>query len=225
MKRLVLSALVAFAYWAGPTSPARADLVYTATGVYGGGAGVIMPWFWGYDAISTFTLNDVKFTTTATGATLTGLVQSINGNGNGWFYNLNVSFTKVTDPSGIMNYNPHFTYYMIDPHGKEMVQVDNANNYVNLFTHPSDGSMPFQVGVGANEVNGNLGAAGWLDWEHYYNGTLYKNPLDSHGDFAMDLDPVPEPSTLALALTGAAGFGLMAWRFGRKGRPFEMVPT
>src|SRR5262249_39255179 len=129
MNRIVLGALIGLVCFGGSASSARADLIYKATGIYDGG-GLLLPGFWGYDATSKFCSNDGKSTTTATGATLTGLVQAIASTGDGWYYNLNVKFTKVTDPSGIINYNPNWDYYMIQPTGKELVNVGNPNDYV-----------------------------------------------------------------------------------------------
>ena len=65
----------------------------------------------------------------------------------------------------------------------------------------------FQVGVGANEKNGNFGAAGWVNYEHTtLSGTI--GDRDVHraaSDFLMDLTLIPEPTTGLLV-----GAGLIA---------------
>lgn len=115
---------------------------------------------------------------------------------------LDVSFVSHTGP------NAAYDYYVIDPNaGVEMRNLADPNNdYANLWTYPTDFSKPFQVGYGANKKNGNFGAAGWVNFEHNSPNGVYggQNTHYYSSDFLMDLEPVPEPGTLALF-----GFGLL----------------
>ena len=148
-------------------------------------------------------------------ATLSGLV-TVQDNGPGGSnptYNLSIAFNRVTDVGGIINYNPNYRYYTIQSTGRELVNTSDPQDYAAVGTFPTDGTMPFQVGVGANNIDGNLGAAGWLTWDHFYDGTEYAGNTDeTKGDMAMDLTPVAEPTTLALAFVAFGGVGLVVGR-------------
>ncbi len=104
--------------------------------------------------------------------------------------------------------NPDYTYYEIVPVGRELVNINDVGDTVHLVTHPRDGSMPFQVGIGANEKNLEFGAAGWLNYEHLRfeeDGSLsIFGCLQEHlysSDFLMNLiepgsdDSVPVPGS------------------------------
>jgi len=163
----------------------------------------------------TFAFNDVMFAEYDDGtARLWGdisVAEYDNTGGPGAFggaWNLDVNF--VNAPAGP---NASWRYYAIDGSGshREMTKVgDEANNYADLITYPTDLSKPFQVGYGANGKNGNFGASGWVNFEHYDNGTTYGG-LQNHNyssDFLMDLEAVPEPATVILFGLGLAGAGI-----------------
>jgi hypothetical protein len=110
--------------------------------------------------------------------------------------------------------NPSYDYYVIDPNaGTEMRdQADPGNDYANLWTWA--GMQDFQVGVGANEKNGNFGAAGWVNYEHTtLSGTI--GDRDVHwaaSDFLMDLTLVPEPTSFFLVGSGLLGMAALRRR-------------
>jgi hypothetical protein len=75
----------------------------------------------------------------------------------------------------------------------------------------------FQVGEGANGKNINLGASGWYTWtvlSQPTNTRIMLNNSPNHGDFNIDLKPVPEPGTFFLLGSGLAGLGW--WRLRRQ---------
>lgn len=75
---------------------------------------------------------------------------------------------------------------------------------------PVDTVYPFQLGVGANGKNGNLGAASWF---YLFLNDDCDNPLCDdlaafsvlHGDFNIDLIPTPLPAGLLLFGSGLIG--------------------
>ncbi|MEM7261470.1 MAG: hypothetical protein AAF488_05720 [Planctomycetota bacterium] len=139
-------------------------------------------------------------------ARLTGsaIVNSVNGgpvpqelidSGEVGPFDVSVLFRKVDGSE------PDFRYYEIVPVGREMVNVNDIMDSVNLISFPLDGAMPFQVGVGANGHNDALGAAGWLNFEHirfHEEGIEIFGCLGDHlydSDFLMDLVEVSESAT------------------------------
>lgn len=221
---LVLVGLIAVG---SGVSHARADQTFQAVGNVNEAGGTWGMWFPGFftgrvgsnDPVFVAFTN-VTFTerTTANTANLSGLVSIYSGNpaGHDPRYNLNVNFNRVTDTSRIHMFNPNFRYYNIVPGGAGLPELSNLTNpgtdFASLATVPVDGTMPFQVGLGASQLDTVLGAAGWYSWTHQYNGRLVSSDTGGDGDFHMDLQTVPEPSTLALAFTGLAGFGWAARR-------------
>jgi hypothetical protein len=160
----------------------------------------------------TFAFDDVAFDEFSTTAYLYGTISVAEYNNSGGpgahasTWNLDVWFDRVDTPSGG---NASYRYYLIQPGGPtdhELVKVGDANDVADLWSFPTDGSKPFQVGFGANEKNGNFGAAGWLTFKHGDIGPIH---LGSD-DFLMDLEPthMPEPGTLTLLAIGFLGLAL-----------------
>ncbi|MFT6727746.1 MAG: hypothetical protein ACJAV7_002203, partial [Flavobacteriales bacterium] len=71
---------------------------------------------------------------------------------------------------------------------------DFAGSMLNLSHAPSNYFYGYQVGVAANNVNGNYGSGGWF----YYNGLFvdssnqFQSEVDGAGDFAFEHDCCPQ---------------------------------
>lgn len=82
---------------------------------------------------------------------------------------------------------------------------------------PSDGSLPPQMGYGANNKDLNeFGLSTWFHWNITSNttGSHFKNY--GQGDINLELTPVPVPAALPLLASALAGFGLFGWRRRRR---------
>lgn len=197
--RLVASLALALAWavsaWAGPVSSYRANSI----------SGQVAPPPYGlrldgfYDGneetINTYSFDDVMFEEFDDGtARLSGQVE-LNSLGAGLCCNywLDVRFERIKDPrelEKIDHYRQDWRYYEIRSRGPEMWSQDDPSDSAQFWTYPGDGTMPFQVGYGANGKNDHFGAAGWLSYEHHFGDQVYGNPggYVSASDFLMDLD-------------------------------------
>ncbi|WP_425398118.1 hypothetical protein [Aeoliella sp.] len=67
----------------------------------------------------------------------------------------------------------------------------------------------FQMGLGANDKNGDFGASAWIIPE-YSNGTPFPN--SRHWDLNLNLSPVPEASSIFAWTMVLGGIGLIVYR-------------
>ena len=86
-----------------------------------------------------------------------------------------------------------WTYYIINASSATLTGTgDYAGSLIELSHAPSNFFYGYQVGVAANNVNGNYGNGGWF----YYDGTLVVNGIETlvsgAGDFAFDADCCPQ---------------------------------
>lgn len=95
---------------------------------------------------------------------------------------------------------------------------DLAGLTLALYDFPVAGNVPFQLGNGANDKNAGLGAAGWFGWNVLttgsYNGPAANLP-SNHGDFNINLAPVPLPAAGMMLLVGLGGLGALRARKAR----------
>ena len=80
-----------------------------------------------------------------------------------------------------------------------------------LTVAPVDGSLPPQLGYGANNKDiDEFGFSSWFKWNVASNttGTKYGN---GQGDINIELTPVPVPAALPLLGSVIAGFGFFGW--------------
>ena len=88
--------------------------------------------------------------------------------------------------------------------------VDNM--MLTLTQKPSDGSMPAQLGVGANDKRVDVfGFSTWFEW--YRTDQLADNyGRSGYGDVNLELQPVPLPAGVWLLLAGVGAFGAVRGR-------------
>ncbi len=108
-------------------------------------------------------------------------------------------------------------YYFMDS-GSLIGTGDFAGLDLALSHRPSDGRYGFQVGVGANGKNINLGMSGWFSYVVTGNTTGYSINNSTRADFNLDLEmtfdsennevDVAEPISLGLMGMGLAAFGI-----------------
>lgn len=217
---------------ADPMVSIATEAIPDAYAKHGGGHAVWLPgYIGGLAGTPTFVFDTVgTFTEFADGtATLTGMIHA-QGNPLKGFH-LTAAFGKGDIPGTMTPFNPgpkkelkdiaysenggpvntnDWDYYYIVEQVTLIGKDDFTGLSVEIDHKPDNYAMGFQVGVGANGKNVNNGASGWF----YYNtiaatGTPF-DETKGHGDFNIDLEPVPEPGTLALF--GAAALGAFVWR-------------
>jgi len=163
-------------------------------------------------------------------ATLTGMVVSEDDHNRGW--NLNVTLggrttnvlppspkKELTNGSYSENGGPIDTstwhYYGEDTNGSTFMGkfiglLEGKGLYEGATLELSGFGANFQVGEGANGKNSHLGASGWFTWvvlNQPTNTRIVLHVSPNHGDFNIDLKPVPEPGTFFLLGSGLAGLG------------------
>jgi hypothetical protein len=94
-----------------------------------------------------------------------------------------------------------WSYFSIDQTRTSLVGVGSATlgQSFSLFTRPTDGSIPFQLGMGANGKNTNMGLSGWFGFD--MDNRTYA------GDINIDLSVIPVPGAVALGMLGLAALG------------------
>ncbi len=86
-----------------------------------------------------------------------------------------------------------WTYYLLNADNASLTGTgDFAGSFLGLSHAPSNFFYGYQVGVAANNVNGNYGNGGWF----YYEGSIVEPGLEPYevsgaGDFAFDADCCP----------------------------------
>ncbi len=106
----------------------------------------------------------------------------------------------------------YFTYGAATLTGQNML----SGLTLALSVAPIDGTLPPQLGYGANNKDLNeFGLSTWYKWDVTSNttGTYFK---DGQGDINIELTPVPVPAALPLLASALAGFGLFGWRRRRR---------
>jgi large repetitive protein len=103
--------------------------------------------------------------------------------------------TSYKDDFGLaLEHHLDWWYYILNEGSATLVGYgDYAGSLLELSHAPSNYYYGFQVGVAANNVNGEYGAGGWF----FYEGIFVENgesPVEvtGAGDFAFDLDCCPE---------------------------------
>lgn len=178
-----------------------------------------------FDGFGTFTENDINNDGKYENATLTGTLKNISNVNDKWTVNINFSAVPAVQivmpkeelkPSAYDdNGGP------VDPDSWRFYNWgaatltgsgSNAGSTIMLDQRPDNLTMPFQVGLGANGKNINMGASGWFDY-------LKKKPIGSYwqktygiGDINIDLtvpgNVVPEPATMFMFGSGLVGAAL-----------------
>jgi len=228
----------------GAAPAAQADpIVWTATEAipdvyakYGGGHSFWLPGFVaGKAGTSTFVFETVGVYTEAMNLQTSLLTGAIHASGNASFgFDAVVNFDNPTGFAPAPKLELKSTAYSvnggpIDPSTwnfyKFVTDValtgTGAFSGLNLvLSHkPASGAMGFQVGEGANGKNINMGASGWFYYtidassSDYWRG-VWSDTSMQRGDINIDLNPVPEPGSVALM--GVVIAGALVWRRKRR---------
>jgi len=114
--------------------------------------------------------------------------------------------------------------------GEPVSQLIGLNNnldiILDLFQEPDDGSLPFQIGEGANGKNVKMGMSGWFTYLQADNspfsqplmnlvGFVGEDPFNGRGDINVNLvrkPVIPEPATMGAIGLGLAGSALVKRR-------------
>ena len=195
-------------------------------------------WFRRFDSasgVTRFSFTNGEFTVGGNSASLTGRITQKDNAARA--FDIDISFSNVDDTTaaGLAGKceqggcdTSGWHYFNLDT-GMFTGVGDLLGLDLSLTQIPSDGSYPWQIGVGANSKNVNFGGAMWFEWEVEQNTSgvsVCTSSLncgnDYHGDFNVNLSllpgtvpsDLPEPMSLSLMLAGllALGGGMAARR-------------
>ena len=208
---------------------------------YGAGTNDHGVWFRRFDStnsVDRYTFTSGQFAVSGNMAQLTGNIVE-KGNASRGF-DINMVFSKVPDATAATldgkceqgGCDTSGWHYFNLTMGMFTGVGDLLGLDLNLLQIPTDGSYPWQVGVGANSKNFIFGGAMWFEWEVKQNTSgvsVCTSSLncgsDYHGDFNVNLALIPgitpsfdmpEPATLGLFALGLVGLGGLAYRRQRR---------
>jgi hypothetical protein len=233
MKHIKTILVIALAFFAMTTTARANSLTWMAStanndsyGQFPGGhAFVFSPGAPGvtyiFDGAGTFTENDVDNNGTFDNALLSGTLKNISNVNDRW--TVNISFSAVPT---VQIYSPKeelkpaaydfnggpvdpdsWRFYNWGPGSTTLTGLgSNVGSTIMLSQRPSDLTAPFQVGVGANGKNANMGASGWFSYlKKTPQGDVWVKTYGT-GDINIDLTPtVPEPATMFMFGSGLMG--------------------
>ncbi|MGB0429164.1 MAG: collagen-binding domain-containing protein [Bacteroidia bacterium] len=143
-------------------------------------------------------------------AHLTGEIYNANDNNKRfevsvWFYNKrnwnewNVLGRGIKGNSGTINgNNVDWTFYEMDPNQQNTLTglADYQGDVLNLTHKPANLNFAFQIGVAANDKDGDFGMSGWFNYTGSWSG---------HGDFNFDATTTIYESCNGTAAVTASG--------------------